>query len=150
MPTHYQGNKAEKLALSTLINLLRAAESVSARTNEGLREADLTPGQFGVLEALYHLGPLPQCEVAQKLLRTGGNMTTVVDNLEKLGLVERIRGKEDRRVSMLHLTASGRELIKRIFPGHAKAVAHELSILSSEEQEMLRSLCRKLGKQQKE
>ena len=77
-------------------------------------------------------------------------MTTVVDNLEKLGLVERIRGKEDRRVSMLHLTASGRELIKRIFPGHAKAVAHELSILSSEEQEMLRSLCRKLGKQQKE
>ena len=150
MPTHYQGNKAEKLALSTLINLLRAAESVSARTNEGLREADLTPGQFGVLEALYHLGPLPQCEVAQKLLRTGGNMTTVVDNLEKLGLVERIRGKEDRRVSMLHLTVSGRELIKRIFPGHAKAVAHELSILSSEEQEMLRSLCRKLGKQQKE
>ena len=150
MPSHFEGNKTEKLALSTLINLLRAAESVAARTNEGLREADVTPGQFGVLEALYHLGPMSQCVVAEKLLRTGGNMTTVVDNLEKLGLVERVRGKDDRRVSMLHLTAKGRELIERIFPAHAKNVAEEFSVLTPEEQESLRVLCKKLGKQGKE
>ena len=102
-------------------------------------------GQFGVLEALLHLGPMTQCVLGEKLLRSGGNITLVIDNLEKHGLVRRERQTEDRRTIVIHLTPKGMGLIKRVFPGHSKMILKEMSQLEPKEQEDLRRLCRKLG-----
>lgn len=102
-------------------------------------------GQFGVLEALLHLGPMTQCVLGEKLLRSGGNITLVIDNLEKHGLVRRERQTEDRRTIVIHLTPKGMRLIKRVFPAHAKMILKEMSQLEPKEQEDLRRLCRKLG-----
>lgn len=104
--------------------------------------------QFGVLEALYHLGPLAQCELAKKLLKTGGNVTMVVDNLEKCELVKRERSQSDRRFVTVALTTKGRRLISRILPRQVAAIVEELSILSDTEQQELDRLCRKLGLKQ--
>ena len=49
------------------------------------KEFGLTESQIGVLEALAHLGPLTQGELCRKILRSGSNVTTVVDNLERDG-----------------------------------------------------------------
>jgi MarR family 2-MHQ and catechol resistance regulon transcriptional repressor len=68
-----------------------------------------------------------------------------VDNLEKRGLVERVRNTEDRRYITVHLTEEGKKLMKRVFPRHAKAIAEEFAVLSPDEQTMLSSLCKKLG-----
>ena len=106
----------------------------------------LTVGQFGVLEALLHLGPMSQCVLGEKLLRSGGNITLVIDNLEKHGLVRRERQTEDRRTIVIHLTPKGLRLIKRVVPGHAKMILKEMSQLEPDEQEDLRRLCRKLGR----
>ena len=76
MPTRHRGPEKEVRALNTLITLLRAAESVTARLQGRLGEASVTVGQFGALEALYHLGPMRPNELARKLLRSPGNMTT--------------------------------------------------------------------------
>jgi MarR family 2-MHQ and catechol resistance regulon transcriptional repressor len=65
---------------------------------------NLTISQFGVLETLYHLGAMCQTEIGSKLLRSGGNITLVIDNLEKQGLVRRQRDTEDRRLVNIHLT----------------------------------------------
>lgn len=146
MPTHYKGSPAEERALSAFINFLRAADSVAARLDSRIEMGGLTHGQFAVLEALLHLGPLNQCDLARKLLRSGGNLTVVVDNLEKRGLVRRERQKDDRRMVIVSLTPSGRRLITRIFPQHAAAITAEMSRLAPEEQETLRALCRKLGR----
>ena len=97
MGTHYTGPPEQRTALDAFIKLTRAAESVEARAHGTLRGQGLTVSQFGVLEALYHLGPLCQGELAGKLLKSGGNLTTVVDNLERRGWVERQRGEGDRR-----------------------------------------------------
>ncbi|HKQ86327.1 MAG TPA: MarR family transcriptional regulator [Candidatus Acidoferrales bacterium] len=145
MPTHYKGTAEEERALSAFINFLRAADSVVARLDAQIEMGGLTHGQFAVLEALLHLGPLNQCEVARKLLRSGGNVTVVIDNLEKRGWVRRVRQKEDRRMVVVSLTPAGRRLISAIFPSHARAITAEMSRLSPEEQETLRVLCRKLG-----
>ena len=107
----------------------------------------LTETQFGVLEALRHLGSMAQCELAGKLLKSNGNITMVIDNLEKRGLVQRQADKNDRRISRIVLTVTGQQLIDEIFPMHAAAVAEEFSILSPEEQRELSRLLRKLGKQ---
>jgi MarR family 2-MHQ and catechol resistance regulon transcriptional repressor len=132
-------------ALSTFINFLRASDSVAARLDSQIEMSGLTHGQFAVMEALLHLGPLNQCDLAQKLLRSGGNVTVVIDNLEKRGWVRRERQKQDRRMVIVRLTPSGSRLIARIFPDHARAITAEMGRLSAEEQDTLRILCRKLG-----
>jgi len=148
MGSHFDGNRDELRALSAFINLMRAAESLHARESRRLAGTHLTSSQFGVLEALYHLGPLTQRELSQKLLKTGGNMTMVVGNLEKHEQVERHRGTEDRRVVTVHLTRRGRRLIERIMPAHVEKIREDMNRLTAREQEQLRALCRKLGKQE--
>ncbi|MFZ1756470.1 MAG: MarR family transcriptional regulator [Caldilineaceae bacterium] len=146
MPTHFDGSPTECLALDSFIKLVRAADSVSSRVNEHLRDFGLTVSQFGVLEALHHLGVLNQSDLAQKLLKSTGNLTTVVDNLAKQGLVERRRCTEDRRVVYIHLTDAGREMIESILPSHVTGVVDVFSVLSPDEQQTLGGLLRQLGK----
>jgi MarR family transcriptional regulator, 2-MHQ and catechol-resistance regulon repressor len=145
MPTHYQGSENEIRALNALINLERASDSLMAQLSTRLEGLGLTAAQFGVLEAVYHLGPMCQRELGRKLLRSGGNVTVVVDNLEKRAWVRRERQAEDRRLVRIHLTERGRALIERVFPQHVEAVVKELGVLAPAEQEELRRLCRKLG-----
>ena len=85
MGPRHQGSKAETLALDAYLKLMRAADSVAARAHVAL-PAHLTLTQFAALEALYHLGPLFPSELASKLLKSGGNLTLVVKNLERDGL----------------------------------------------------------------
>ena len=69
MPTHYNGKPEELLALDSYIKLTRAADSVNTRLNASRSMKNLTISQFGVMEALYHLGPLCQNELGSKILR---------------------------------------------------------------------------------
>ncbi len=75
MGTRYRGAPAEVRALDASIKLMRAATSIGTRLEKRLLSLGLTEPQFGVLEALYHLGPLFQRDLARKLLKTGGNIT---------------------------------------------------------------------------
>lgn len=146
MPTNHKGTLREVLALNTFIKLTRATDSVMSRlVRRGTMES-LTPSQFGVLETLYHLGPLCQGEISAKLLRSGGNTTLVIDNLEKLRLVRRDRDPDDRRLVRVSLTNAGTALISRIFPEQARVITEEMSTLTAEEQQQLGALCKKLGK----
>ncbi len=144
MGTHYKGTREQNQALDSYIKLMRAAESVLTRAHRRTG-GDLTVSQFGVLEALHHLGPLHQRRIGEKLLKSGGNITMVIDNLEKRDLVERRRDQQDRRFVSVHLTPAGEALIAELFPRHLNSVIAELGALSSEEQAQLASLCRRLG-----
>src|SRR5277367_3826761 len=145
MPTHYKGCKEAERALSAYINLIRASDSIVSKASAQLEQSGMTLGQFAVLEALHHLGPMCQHALAQKLLRSGGNVTLVVDNLEKRGWVRRERQKNDRRMVQIHLTPKGTRLIAKVFPEHAAVVAKIMSELTATEQEELRRLAGKLG-----
>lgn len=109
-------------------------------------ESGLTIPQFGILEALYHLGPLSLGELAEKLLVTGGNVTYVMDRLEEQGLVYRQRSDLDRRVVEARLTGEGRALIERTFPDHARFLGRMVEHLDPTEQQELRELLKRLGK----
>ena len=146
MPTHFEGCEDTVRALNAYINLVRASDSVLTKIGAHLESEGVTPGQFAVLEALLHLGPMCQHALAEKLLRSGGNMTLVVDNLQKQGWVKRVRQEKDRRMVQIHLTPKGKRLITRIFPEHAKAIARVMSELTPAEQEELRRIARKLGR----
>ena len=146
MGTRYGGTEDEAKALDAYIELMRAADSVTTRIHRHLSAVNLTISQFGVLEVIFHLGSLSQRDLAEKLLKSGGNMTMVIDNLEKRQLVKRERSVEDRRFVSVCLTEEGRQLISDIFPHHVKAVVEEMKILTASEQEELGHLCLRLGK----
>jgi len=146
MPTHFTGSRAEMRTLDTFIKLTRCTNSVLARLAEKGTVGELTYSQFAVLEALYHLGHMSQGEISMKVLKSGSNMTTVIDNLERDGLVRRERDAKDRRVIHVHLTEAGISKVEAVLPGHVEALVEEFKVLSASEQQTLGALCKKLGK----
>ncbi len=146
MPTRYKGPLPEVRALNCYIKLTRASETLAAALRGPLAREGLTTGQLGVLEALLHIGPMNERELGRKLLRSGGNITVVVDNLERRSLLRRERNPKDRRSVTVALTPEGLRHIRGIFPNHAARITAALSVLSPEEQTELGRLCRKLGR----
>lgn len=143
--THYKGAKDETRALNAFVKLTRASETISTRIHRHLVEDGLTVSQFGVLEAIYHVGPLSQAELAKKILKSTGNITMVIDNLEKRDLVKRERKEGDRRYYAVKLTLEGKKLISNLFPRHAGKIVETMNVLTKAEQVKLGQLCRKLG-----
>ena len=145
-PAERRWSPEDELALRLWIALARCYVTFSRAVACKVAEYDLTAPQFGVLEALYHLGPLSLGELAEKLLVTGGNVTYVMDRLEALGMVVRERSGDDRRVVRAHLTSKGQQTIKGVFPGHVDFVRGLAAELTPVEQQTLRGLLKKLGK----
>lgn len=143
--TKKYGRKAD-LALGMWVKLARATNTMSTLTIRDIAGYGLTEAQFGVIEALGHLGPMKVGELCTKNLSSGGNMTVVVDNLVRDGLVERLRCEDDRRAYIVRLTARGTKLFQDIFVRHARFVTDLVySALSEEEISQLSSLLKKLG-----
>lgn len=145
MKRKFKGTAVERRALSAYVKLARAANTALGCARVGLEEAGLSLGQFAVLEALYHLGALNLGDLARRILTSSGNLTLVVDNLEKRGLVRRRQQGRDKRFVTATITPAGRRLIARIFPEHVRHITEVMGRLSAADQELLGTLCRKLG-----
>ena len=70
---------------------------------------------FAVLEILLHKGPLPVNTIGRQVMLTSGSISTAIDRLEDKGLVRRQACPNDRRVTYVTLTPTGRTLIRRVF-----------------------------------
>jgi MarR family 2-MHQ and catechol resistance regulon transcriptional repressor len=147
MGTKYTGTREEIRALDAFIKLQRSAETSLARTTQHLSRYNLTQSQFAVLEALHHLGTLSQRDLAEKLLRTTGNISSVLKVLERRGLIERERTPEDNRYMAVQLTDQGQGLLLSFFDQHVQGIVMEMSVLSPAELDQLAGLCKKLGLQ---
>ncbi len=145
MSTHYTGTEENNRALDAYIKLTRSVQAVKSRIDQHQTGANMSESQFGVLEALYHLGPLSQKLIGEKLLYSKSNIVAIIDALEEAGLVLRQRDTQDRRFINVHITAKGTDLIHQLLPKHVAAITKEFSCLTSTEQDQLARLCRKLG-----
>ena len=105
----------------------------------------LSESQFGVMEALYHRGPMHLNLLARKILKTKGDITLVVRNLEQQGWICREKTGADKRFNKVALSGRGRELIRKIFPAHAALIRKEMTALEPMEIKQLGRLCKKLG-----
>lgn len=138
--------KAEATALKAWVVLARAYLAISRHVEADVERHGLTSSEFGILEALYHKGPLLLGDLQKKILVTSGGMTYLVDRLETKGLITRESFPGDKRARYAVLTAQGSALIRRIFPQHAKRLTRVLDALSPKEQRRLTELLRTLGK----
>jgi len=126
--------------------LARAFDAVERHSRASIARFALNSTEFGVLEALYHKGEMPVCDVRRRILLESGSTTYVVDKLVARGLVRRGPSADDRRVTLLTLTAAGRRLMAKIFPPHAAAMRRAVGALTPRQQEQARRLLRALGR----
>ena len=136
---------AQDRALKLFIVLTRAFDSVRKRMEEYHELHEVTPTEFGILEALYHKGPLLLGDLQKKILLSSGGVTYTVDRLAEKGLVERQDCPGDRRARYAALTGKGSALMRDVFPRHAAEIERLLAGLSGREQDEAIALLRKLG-----
>ena len=136
----------DPLAHRALDSLLRAEASVRRRLTADLEREGLSASGFSVLVVLATAGGELELRALRHRLRTSkANATEVVGTLVNRGYVERTRLAHDRRAASVTLTASGRELVDRLFPEHTQRVAAAFSALDESEKRSFAELCRKLA-----
>jgi DNA-binding MarR family transcriptional regulator len=97
----------------------------------------LTGPQSAVVRNLYNNGPMSSADLSRNLFVTPSNITGIIDRLEKKRLVERIKKKGDRRVALITLTNSGKELSKTLPDPIMKKFIAELADLEPEHVQLL-------------
>ncbi|RZI41904.1 MarR family transcriptional regulator [Herbaspirillum sp. HC18] len=85
-----------------------------------IRTLDLTPPQFDIIATLGNTEGMSFKELGEKTLITKGTLTGVVDRLEAKGLVRRVESTEDKRSTIVRLTAKGESVFKQVFPPHVE------------------------------
>lgn len=132
------------LRLWVIMNRAQAAVNVHAAAD--VARHGLTLAEFGILEALYHRGPMLLGEVQKRVLVSSGGITFLVDRLTVKGLVERRACDSDRRARYAALTERGRELMVRIFPEHARELARVMGGISLGEQQVATAILKSMGR----
>jgi MarR family 2-MHQ and catechol resistance regulon transcriptional repressor len=135
----------EQAALQFWVKLSRAHSAVAAHAGVDVARHGMTLAEFGILEALYHRGPMLLGEVQRRILVSSGGITFLVDRLTAKGLVERRQCPGDRRARYAALTVKGERFVADEFRTHAQAIAQAISVLNDEELAVVSALLRQAG-----
>jgi DNA-binding MarR family transcriptional regulator len=125
----------------------RLARELEARLEPVYKAHGLEPGWHDVLATLRRTGPpyqLRPTEFTDALMLTSSGTTKRLDRLEQAGLVARTPDPDDRRGTLITLTAAGRELVDVASEAHLANEHRLLGALSEGDRERLAALLRKL------
>lgn len=130
-----------------LIGMHRNVREMDRITTKIAAEYKLSFSQFMVLEVLYSKGDMSISEVREKILSSVGTIPVIIRNLEKMGYIERHPCETDRRISILHITDAGLDVIQKVAPLNHQRIDAYMSVLSPDEKRQLLLLMKKLGRQ---
>lgn len=125
--------------------LWKAAKAVEKIDKASITQTGLGLSDFAIMEALLHKGSLPINKIGEKVLLTSGSMTAAINRLEKVGLVKRVQDPSDGRYFYVHLTKSGRKIIREAYRNHRLNLEKITEILTNEERKELVRLLKKIG-----
>jgi DNA-binding MarR family transcriptional regulator len=146
MDREFNARRDDHSALRIWLRLLTCTQLIERRVRSGLREEfGTTLPRFDLMAQLErHRDGLKMNEISRMLMVTGGNVTTIVDQLEKEGLVERLDEPDDRRAFRIRLTRVGDKSFAEMARAHEQWVVELLSGLSRREHDELLKLLAKL------
>jgi len=139
-----------KEAMHAWLIWLKASRAIGHYAFLRIKAEGLGDSDFRVLEALLHREALPVNAIGPMVNLNPGSVSVAVDRLFKKELVDRVECETDRRVKIVSLTPTGRELITRIFKSHSEAVEEIFSTLPSQGVKSLEATMRTLGMRAKE
>lgn len=136
------GTQCDLALAATLEHAKGKADRAAAAV---LKRYGLTSAQFSVLDALYHSGPATMRQITDRTLSTPGNMTVVVRNLERDGLLSRRQNPSDARSQLLDITNTGRRKMAEIWPAYTAQLKSLHAALTDAEKRTLAFLLDKIG-----
>jgi len=127
----------------TVLNSARTVVKVSERT---IAKVGISLGEFHVLRTLAASGPCPMIDLAKEQFISPPALTSIVDSLEKQGLVERARSKKDRRIINIKITSKGEKLFTQAQPLYKQFFEKVMSALTKQQIVILLTAFDKLSK----
>ena len=140
---------ARRLATLASVNLIRTADLLLAEINRRRwTVADLSASASQILAVVEGAGePLPPHIIAERLLVTSGTMTSLLDTLERRGLIRRVPHPTDRRKLLIDITGEARGILDRMLPRVHGASRDVFAALSDEACETLVGLLERVQAQ---
>jgi DNA-binding MarR family transcriptional regulator len=137
-----QSNPRSKEAVRTWLRLLSCETVIEQRLRSLFRKHfSVTLPQFDVLSELERVGkPLTMSQLSRELMVSNGNVTGVIDRLEKSDFVERNRAEHDRRIQYIRLTAHGRKEFRKMARRHERWLEELLADLTITDMSSLQKL----------
>jgi DNA-binding MarR family transcriptional regulator len=142
----YRGVKSDISHLEAVAALRNAAKQLHVAQERWAERQGLSEGRLGLLMVLNRFGQegINLGRLAELMHVTPRNVTGLVDNLEKAGLVERVPDPDDRRAVHARLTEAGRQRIESIWKPTLQKQFPLTRGFTKEEVVQLRHLCLKL------
>jgi DNA-binding MarR family transcriptional regulator len=133
-------------ALRLWLRLLTCSQLIERQVRTRLRNRfDITLPRFDLMSQLErHAAGLKMNELSRLMMVTGGNITGIVDQLVKEGLVERVDDASDRRAWRVRLTRAGDKAFAEMARAHEEWVVELLSGLSRRDADSLMQLLARL------
>ncbi len=141
---------SQEPSVQAYVRLVRSSEALHSEVSRGLAVDGLTASQFSAMKVLRIHGKLAQRDIAKYILKSGGNITVLVDYLEQEGLVARDRDTKDRRIVYVSLTPKGEATFDELYPGHLQRIREAMAPLTDEECVQLTALLQKVSREQVE
>ena len=140
--------KPSDTVVDAWIALVRAQQAAVLTVERAFRDAGLPPHAW--YDVLWELDRAPDAglrpyEIERRMLIAQSNISRLIDRLEDKGLVERRACESDGRGQHVVITASGREVRRRMWPVYAKAISRAVGQhLSEREAATIRDLLTRL------
>ncbi|MEY3689208.1 MAG: hypothetical protein RIT37_770 [Bacteroidota bacterium] len=133
-------------ALEAILDISIAAEYLRHQVDKACAPLDINGGQYAILRLLKRSYPegMSRTEIVKNLIEKTTDVTRQIDSLEKKGLAERIRIKEDRRLSLAKITPAGMEVMEKVDPLFFAMLAEISKTIDEEECKQLSKLCKKM------
>jgi DNA-binding MarR family transcriptional regulator len=129
-----------------LLNIYYTSTCIKKRAAEFLRQFGLTDVQLNLMMLLFHQGGgdgLTQAQLSEMMLVNRANITSLIDRMERDGVVRR-RSGEDRRYNIVKLTRKGKNLLAKVEPLYAKEVKRIMSVIGSGEKKRIIKMLEKV------
>jgi len=142
-----EADPLSKRRLKMWIRLLGVTRMAESHLRDVLRvQHSTTLPRFDVMAALYRRRDgVTMSELSRMLLVSNGNATTVVDRLEKDGLVRRTPSETDRRTVFVALTPAGLGQFETLAAGHEAEVSQVFATLSEADLDALTDILKTIG-----
>lgn len=139
----------ESLEHEGVLTILRTAAELEHEMLEKLKPHGITPTQYNVLRILRGAGKAGLCrgDVSSRMITRVPDMTRLLDRMEAVGLIERVRGEADRRFVPTHITRSGLDLLSALDAPMRELHRQQLGHLGTENLERLIDLLSQVREQ---
>ena len=122
----------------------KAAQNITEYVDEQLSTFNIKAKHYGIMTLVAQEGAISQIDIGNTLQIDRTSMVGFIDDLEKLGFVERVRNPNDRRAYQIHLTEEGQKSLNKLDNIVQNAEQEAIAALSSSEADQLLKLLLKI------